>query len=99
MGRLGRYANVAHRRIDTGQFLLEWLLRGVSLAQLARDLQIPKQTAHYRAQTLRDLFGEDLDDPRHRFELIIALRCALPRWQEESSTNEDRVPVGIGVGE
>ena len=88
-----------HRRVDTGQFLLEWLLRGVSLAQLARDLQIPKQTAHYRVQTLRDLFGEDLEDPRHRFELIIALRCALPRWQEEGSTSQDRVPVGIGAGE
>ena len=43
-------------------------------AAMAEALHIHPQTARYRTARLRELFGEDLDDPDARFELEIALR-------------------------
>jgi PucR-like helix-turn-helix protein len=42
---------------------------------MATELHVHPQTARYRIAKLRDLFGEDLDDPDKRFELEIALRA------------------------
>jgi DNA-binding PucR family transcriptional regulator len=33
------------------------------------------QTVRYRLGRLRELFGEQLDDPQHRVELELALRA------------------------
>jgi DNA-binding PucR family transcriptional regulator len=44
---------------------------------MAAELHVHPQTARYRIAKLRELFGEDLDDPDKRFELELALR--LPR--------------------
>jgi PucR C-terminal helix-turn-helix domain len=41
---------------------------------MAKELHVHPQTARYRITRLRDLFGDDLDDPDARFELEIALR-------------------------
>jgi PucR C-terminal helix-turn-helix domain len=41
---------------------------------MARALHVHPQTARYRTARLRELFGEQLDDPDVRFELEIALR-------------------------
>jgi len=43
-------------------------------AAMARTLHIHPQTARYRINGLRDLLGEQLDDPDGRFELEAALR-------------------------
>lgn len=43
---------------------------------IAAELQIHPQTARYRIARLRELLGEDLDDPDRRFELELALRGA-----------------------
>jgi PucR C-terminal helix-turn-helix domain len=42
---------------------------------MAAELHVHPQTARYRIARLRELFGEDLDDPDARFELEIALRA------------------------
>jgi len=42
---------------------------------MATELQVHPQTARYRLTRLRELFGEDLDNPDARFELEIALRA------------------------
>lgn len=42
---------------------------------MAAELHIHPQTARYRIAKLRELFGDDLDDPDARFELEIALRA------------------------
>lgn len=47
--------------------------RGNAVA-MAADLHVHPQTARYRVARLRELFGEDLDDPEKRFELELALR-------------------------
>jgi len=45
-------------------------------AAMARALQIHPQTARYRINGLRELLGDQLDDPDARFELEAALRSA-----------------------
>jgi PucR C-terminal helix-turn-helix domain len=47
--------------------------RGNSVA-MAADLHVHPQTARYRVARLRELLGDQLDDPDARFELEIALR-------------------------
>jgi hypothetical protein len=42
---------------------------------MAAELHVHPQTARYRIARLRELFGEDLDDPDVRFELELALRA------------------------
>jgi DNA-binding PucR family transcriptional regulator len=46
---------------------------------MADELHVHPQTARYRIARLRELFGEELDDPDARFELEIALRVSVPR--------------------
>jgi hypothetical protein len=48
-------------------------------AAMARALEVHPQTARYRLARLRELLGEDLDDPDARFELELALRARSPR--------------------
>ena len=48
--------------------------RGNSVA-MAAALHVHPQTARYRLARLRELFGDQLDDPDARFELEIALRA------------------------
>ena len=49
--------------------------RGNSVA-MARALHLHPQTVRYRLNSLRELFGEQLDEPAARFELEVALRSA-----------------------
>jgi DNA-binding PucR family transcriptional regulator len=48
--------------------------RGNSV-EMAAALHVHPQTARYRVARLRELLGDDLDDPDARFELEIALRA------------------------
>jgi hypothetical protein len=48
-------------------------------AAMARALEVHPQTARYRLAKLRELLGEELDDPGARFELELALRARSPR--------------------
>lgn len=43
---------------------------------MGAELHVHPQTARYRIAHLRDLFGDDLDDPDARFELEVALRAS-----------------------
>lgn len=72
------------RRIAEGELLLRWLELGQPLNQVARSLDVPPQTAHSRLKHLRGLFGDALDDPTQRLELIVALQATLPRWRREA---------------
>lgn len=45
-------------------------------AEMARSLHIHPQTARYRLARLRELFGDELDDPDSRFEIELSLRAA-----------------------
>jgi hypothetical protein len=71
----------ARRKVDLGEVLLMSLELGRPTNTIARELHVPPQTAHSRMKTVRELFGDALDDPLQRLELVVALRAALPRWR------------------
>ncbi|MGA2010796.1 MAG: helix-turn-helix domain-containing protein [Solirubrobacteraceae bacterium] len=61
------------RRLDAT--LRAWLAEQGRLGQVAERLGIHPQTARYRLGRLRELFGDQLDDPDSRFWLEVALRA------------------------
>ena len=54
---------------------LAYVRRHGNAVAMAAELQVHPQTARYRIARLRELFGDDLDDPDARFELELALRA------------------------
>jgi DNA-binding PucR family transcriptional regulator len=42
---------------------------------MAAEMHVHPQTARYRVARLRELLGDQLDDPDARFELELALRA------------------------
>src|SRR5918997_265523 len=57
---------------------LAYLRERGNAAAMARALGVHPQTARYRLPRLRELLGEELDDPDVRFELELALRGKPP---------------------
>jgi hypothetical protein len=72
-----RLAPLAAVRDTQRERLLEtlhsWLLHWGSRAEVSADLFVHPQTVSYRLKHLRELLGDDLDDPAARFELQLAL--------------------------
>lgn len=56
--------------------LRAWLRHAGARAAVAAELGVHPQTVRYRVARLRELFGERLEDPETRFELMLALRAA-----------------------
>jgi PucR-like helix-turn-helix protein len=56
--------------------LLAWLRHQGRTDAVAGALHVHPQTVRYRLGRLRELFGDELDDPDARFELELALRAA-----------------------
>ncbi|MFD3537694.1 helix-turn-helix domain-containing protein [Streptomyces sp. NPDC058664] len=61
----------AHRLAET---LLAWLETRGGAPEVAARLGVHPQTVRYRLRQLRELWGDDLDDPDRRFELDLVLR-------------------------
>ncbi|GIJ24406.1 PucR family transcriptional regulator [Micromonospora lutea] len=57
--------------------LYAWLRHWGSRAEVATELFVHPQTVSYRLKRLRDLYGDDLDDPTARFELLVVLTNQL----------------------
>ncbi len=55
--------------------LLAWLETRGGAPEVAARLGVHPQTVRYRLRQLRELWGDDLDDPDRRFELELALRA------------------------
>ena len=72
-----RLAPLATVRATQRERLLEtlhsWLLHWGSRAEVSADLFVHPQTVSYRLKHLREVLGEDLDDPAIRFELLLVL--------------------------
>jgi PucR C-terminal helix-turn-helix domain len=54
--------------------VLAYIQERGNAAAMARALDVHAQTARYRLTKLRELLGEELDDPDARFEIELALR-------------------------
>lgn len=74
-----RLAPLAGLREDKRQLLAETLLAWLSFNrnanEVATHLHVHPQTVRHRLRQLTDLFGEQMRDPRLRFELELALRA------------------------
>jgi hypothetical protein len=72
-----RLAPLAHVRDVQRERLLatlhSWLLHWGSRTNVSAELYVHPQTVSYRIRLLRELFGDDLDDPSARFELLLVL--------------------------
>lgn len=63
------------QRARLAQTLLSWLSHQGERGKVAADLHIHPQTVGYRVGQLRDVFGDELDDPDVRFQLEMVLRA------------------------
>ncbi len=68
----------AHRLAET---LLAWLETRGGAPEVAARLGVHPQTVRYRLRQLRELWGDDLDDPDRRFELELVLRTRRLRGE------------------
>jgi DNA-binding PucR family transcriptional regulator len=59
--------------------LAAWLDQHGNVPQVAEALQVHPQTVRYRLTQLREVFGEQLEDPDARFELALAVRAQAGR--------------------
>ena len=56
---------------------LAYVRHGGNSVAMAEELHVHPQTARYRIARLRELLGEQLEDPDARFELELALRARV----------------------
>jgi sugar diacid utilization regulator len=66
----------ARRRME--ETTLAFVQHQGNAAAMARALGLHAQTARYRLGRLRELLGDELDDPDARFELELSLRAQMP---------------------
>jgi hypothetical protein len=72
--RLAPFADLTERgRERLLPTLASWLRHHGDRQEVARELAVHPQTVRYRVGLLRDLLGDALDDPQHRFELALVL--------------------------
>ncbi len=64
-------------RLRLAETLLSWLQHRGERQRIAAELHVHPQTVGYRLGQLRELFGDQLEDPQSRFELEIALRSGV----------------------
>jgi hypothetical protein len=78
---LRRLAPLDQLRSDVRQRITEtmlvWLELGMNTVAVARRMNVHPQTVRYRVQRIKELFGYELEDTQHRFELMLALRVAV----------------------
>jgi hypothetical protein len=77
------------KRLKYGRLLSAWLELGSTRASAPGVLDKHRQTLRYQISRLEAMFGAELRDRNARLELILALRAALPRWEDDV-----RAPLG-----
>jgi hypothetical protein len=74
--RLAPFGELTEKaRARMAETALAYVRRGGNSVAMAEELHVHPQTARYRIARLRELLGEQLDDPDARFELELALRA------------------------
>ncbi|MEU8776802.1 helix-turn-helix domain-containing protein [Streptomyces sp. NPDC048606] len=73
LARLDESGGPAHAQ-RLAETLLAWLETRGGAPEVAERLGVHPQTVRYRLRQLRELWGDDLDDPDRRFELELVLR-------------------------
>jgi DNA-binding PucR family transcriptional regulator len=77
--RLAPFADLTPKaRARMRETTLAHLRHDGNAVAMATEMHVHPQTARYRIARLRELLGDQLDDPDARFELELALRAELP---------------------
>lgn len=88
--RLAPFAGLRPRTAERLQAtLLAWLRAQGHRPTVADALHVHPQTVRYRMNQLRELLGDDLEDPDARFELELALRARALGVQPERRRGSD----------
>ncbi|WP_344598714.1 helix-turn-helix domain-containing protein [Actinomadura vinacea] len=66
-----------HRRALFARTLLEYMKCHDNAVDAAERLMVHDQTVRYRVRRLKQLLGDDVNDPRHRTELLLLLNAAV----------------------
>ncbi|WP_329124883.1 helix-turn-helix domain-containing protein [Streptomyces sp. NBC_01353] len=61
--------------------LLAWIETSGGAPEVANRLGVHPQTARYRLRQIRELWGEAIDDPDRRFEMLLVLRAQRLRGE------------------
>ncbi|MFD7324315.1 helix-turn-helix domain-containing protein [Streptomyces sp. NPDC059875] len=61
--------------------LLAWIETSGGAPEVASRLGVHPQTARYRLRQIRELWGEAIDDPDRRFEMLLVLRAQRLRGE------------------
>lgn len=86
-------AKAQERMLETA---LAYVRHHGNAVAMAAELHVHPQTARYRIARLRELFGEELDDPDARFELELALRSSRDRTPADAQGRRAEVVVPFG---
>jgi hypothetical protein len=93
-----RLAPLAHlppaRRESLLATLHAWLRHWGSRAEVAAELFVHPQTVSYRMRRLRELYGDDLDDPTSRFELLLVLAARMKLAMERDPRSARPLTAG-----
>jgi hypothetical protein len=81
----------ARRMADT---LLAWLETRGGAPEVAARLGVHPQTVRYRLRQIRELWGDEIDDPDRRFELELVLRARRLRDLPGGPAAPPLQPVG-----
>jgi hypothetical protein len=74
----------AATRARLEETLLSWLLHQGRREAVAAELHVHPQTVRYRMGQLREMYGEQLDDPASVLDLVLALSRGQPRHHRTS---------------
>ncbi|XVQ15907.1 helix-turn-helix domain-containing protein [Spirillospora sp. CA-255316] len=74
--------------------LLAWLGTGGRAPEMGARLYVHAQTVRYRMRQLRELYGDQMDDPRWKFEMEIILRRKRLLRHEERVPSRDKRSIG-----
>jgi DNA-binding PucR family transcriptional regulator len=87
----------ARERLE--QTLRSWLTQLGNRQAMARELHVHPQTVRYRLAQLRELYGADLDDPRTRAALIVALAWSGPGQTSNPAIVRPDTDLHLGLGQ
>lgn len=90
-------ARGGHRQ-DLSQTLLAWLSYNGNVIRTADQLNVHSNTIRYRLRKLRELYGDQLDDPETCFELQLALRASGVRLPTAASATRSTGAAGGPAG-
>lgn len=75
-----RHCGPTHGR-RLAETLLAWLETRGGAPEVAARLGVHPQTVRYRLRQIRELWGDEIDDPDRRFELELVLRARRLRGE------------------